>query len=344
MLEPGLTMQPENRKPLRINHGPFILLLLLLVGAAILRSALATRLDDFTFDEAYHIAAGVSYVKLGDFRINPEHPPFVKLWVGSFMSVTRFYLNPFREFQDKDDERRFAEEDVFFHNDPDSVQRRSRLAMWTLNGLLLIALALALRRSFGPVVALGTILFFAIDPTTAAHLPVVMTDLPVALLSATAVVLATRAFRSWTWPDLVFCSVALGLALGTKHSAPVFYIFLGIAGCGLAVFGHGAQPANARALRVAIVLSVLFSALVILWSTYFFHFSESRGGRETFNRPLVNKIDDLTSPAYRFILRQMSTTHVTPRAYIWGFADTIRAGLEGRAYTQLAFGGLYYNR
>src|SRR5262249_51473671 len=154
------------------------------------------------------------------------------------MAATGFHLSPFREFHDKDDERRFAEEEVFFHNDPDSVQRRSRIAMWILNGLLLSALALALRRSFGPTVALGTMLFLTIDPTIAAHLPVVMTDLPVALLSATAVVLATRAFRFWTWPDLVFCSIALGLALGTKHSAPVFYIFLAIGGCSLAVLGR----------------------------------------------------------------------------------------------------------
>jgi Dolichyl-phosphate-mannose-protein mannosyltransferase len=344
MSEPSLTAHSEGRKLPRINRSSFILLLLLLVSGAILRSALATRLDDFTFDEAYHIASGVSYVRGADFRLNPEHPPLVKLWVGGFMSATGFHLTPFREFHDKDDERRFAEEDVFFHNDSDSVQRRSRIAMWALNGFLLIALAFALRRSFGPPVALGTILFLVIDPTVAAHLPVVMTDLPIALLSATAVVLAIRAFRFWTCPDLVFCSVALGLALSTKHSAPVFYIFLGIAGCTLAVFRHASQPTHPRALRVAKVLGVLLGALVILWSTYFFHFSESREGREAFNRPLVNKIGDVSSPFYRFVLRQMSRTHVTPRAYIWGFADTIRAGLEGRAYTQLAFGRLFYNK
>jgi hypothetical protein len=77
---------------------------------------------------------------------------------------------------------------------------------------------------------------------------------------------------------------------------------------------------------------------------YFFRFSESTGAREAFNRPLAAKINDVSSPAYRFVLRQMARTHVTPRAYIWGFADTIRAGLEGRAYTQLAFGRLYYNK
>lgn len=351
MCEPGRTLRESMRHTLisrqklpRINRGSFILLLLLLVGGAIVRSALATRLDDFTFDEAYHIAAGVSYVERVDFRLNPEQPPLVKLWVGNLMAATGFHLSPVREFHDKDDERRFAEEDVFFHNDPGSVQRRSRIAMWALNGLLLIALALALRRSFGPAVALGTILFLAIDPTIAAHLPVVMTDLPIAVLSATAVVLATRAFRLWTWPDLVFCSIALGLALGTKHSAPVFYIFLGITGCIFAIFVQTSQSIHSRALRLAKLLCVLLGALVILWSTYFFRFSESSGAKQAFNRPLADKISDVNSLGYRFVLRQMSRTHVTPRAYIWGFADTIRAGLEGRAYTQLAFGRLYYNK
>ncbi len=337
-------LQAKRRNYFAIRPRLFFFLLILMVAGAIGRSAIATRVDDFTFDEAYHIAAGVSYVQRADFRINPEHPPLVKLWVGSLMSATGFHLSALRAFHDKYDERHFAEEDVFFHNDAESVQRRSRIAMWALNGLLLIFLALALRRSFGPGVALGTILFLAIDPTIAAHLPVVMTDLPVALLSATALVLATRAFRSWTWPDLVLCSAALGLALGTKHSAPVFYIFLGFTGCLLAMFAPGSGPTDSRVRRCAKVFSVLLGALVILWSLYFFRFTESSTASEVFNRPLADKIGDLNSPVYRLVLTGMAATHVAPRAYIWGFADTVRAGLEGRAISQLAFGRLYYNK
>ncbi len=228
-------LQVERQDDPFIRPHLFVLVLILIVGGAILRSTLATRLDDFTYDEPYHIAAGVSYVQRADFRINPEHPPLVKLWVGILMSTTRFHLSPLREFHDKLDEVNFAEQDVFLHNDPDSVQRRSRIAMWSLNWLLLIALAFALRRSFGPGVALGTTLFLAIVPTVAAHLPVVMTDLPVALLGATAVVLAARAFRTWFWTDLVACSMALGLTLGAKHSAPVFYVFLALTGAALAI-------------------------------------------------------------------------------------------------------------
>lgn len=38
----------------------------------------------------------------------------------------------------------------------------------------------------------------------------------------------------------------------------------------------------------------------------------------------------------------MLTAHVFPRSYIWGLADTIRAGVEGRAIPVLAFGSQYY--
>ena len=53
------------------SQRTFLFVLLLFVGGAITRSAIATRLDEFTIDEAYHIAAGASYVHRADFRLNP---------------------------------------------------------------------------------------------------------------------------------------------------------------------------------------------------------------------------------------------------------------------------------
>src|SRR5580700_11449506 len=102
--------QTEPQRLPVISRNLFVTLLLLIVGGAIVRSAIATRLDGFTIDEAYHIAARVSYVRNADFRINPEHPPLVKLWVGSLISVTGFRLGSIRPFTDKEDERNFTEE------------------------------------------------------------------------------------------------------------------------------------------------------------------------------------------------------------------------------------------
>ena len=131
-----------------------------------------------------------TYLKLRDHRLNPEHPPLVKLWVGAALA-SGFHLPPLPPLVDKFAEREFNESVVFLDNDPDRVQTRSRAAMWALNGLLMLFLAFSVSRALGNTVALGTVAFLAIDPTVAGHLPVVLTDLPFALL-------ATTAIRRWT--------------------------------------------------------------------------------------------------------------------------------------------------
>ena len=319
----------------------FILLAVLLVALAILRSAVATHLDGFTLDEPYHIAAGVSYVRYHDFRINPEHPPLVKLWVGTVMAATGFRLDPLQQFNDKPDERRFTQRSVFRQNDPDSVQRRARTAMYALNGFLLLALAFALERLFNARVSLGTLLFLTIDPTVAAHLPVVMTDLPVALLSTTAIVLAAKAFRGWNWTDLAVCSAFLGFALTAKHSAPVVVLSVALIGSVLVILQPLRSPKDSRWLKALKLCVVLAGTLALLWASYLFRYSETPNGQESFNRPLADKINDVASPGYHAVLAMMAATHIVPRAYLWGFADTVHAGMEGRDHPQLFLGTVY---
>jgi hypothetical protein len=325
--------------------GIFLLLVSALVGGAIIRSDLTTRTDSFTFDEAYHIGAAASYVKTGDYRLNPEHPPLVKLWVGAFVAAGGFTLTPFRNFHDKSDERQFAERDVYFSNDPDLVQARARTAMFVLNGMLMILFALAARRVFGEIIALAATVHLVIDPTTAAHLPVVMTDLPVALLSAASVIFSVNAFRYWHRIDLLFAAVTLGATLGAKHSGIVTLTAVAIIGFAMAVFVNREAKFPVRLWRLAGVGVVLIGAITVLWSFYLFRFCESPATEsEQFNRPLEAKINDVKSPLYRTGLVLLSSGRLVPRAYLWGLADTIRAGAEGRAIPVFAFGSLYFNR
>src|SRR5829696_7943927 len=124
---------PERGETSVRRHIIFFALLIVLIAAAIIRSAITTSLDSFTIDEAYHIGAGAAYVQTGDFRINPEHPPLVKLWVGAFVSGI-YQISPYRTLADKADERRFVEEDVYLNNDADAIHTRARTAMFALNG------------------------------------------------------------------------------------------------------------------------------------------------------------------------------------------------------------------
>ena len=341
---PSASWSANPKSQRKIGFNTFVWLVLLVVGLGVVRSAIATRLDGFTIDEAYHIAAGVSYVRYGDFRINPEHPPLVKLWVGSVIAATGFRLDALRQFTDKPDERKFTQSAVFQKNDPDSVQRRARAAMFALNGLLLIALAFALERVFNARVALGALLFLVVDPTVAAHWPVVMTDLPVALLSATSIVLATRAFRDWIWTDLAACSAFLGLDLATKHSAPVVLLSVALIGVWLVFWRPLTKTGDARWRRMGKIGAVLAGALAILWGFYFFRYAETPTGQELFNRPLRDKIADVNTPFYHSVLAGMAATHIVPRAYLWGFADTIHAGMEGRPFPHLIFGKFYIRK
>src|SRR4029453_1529650 len=95
--------------------------IVVLVVLAVIRSAVATRTDGFTIDDAYHITAGVSYVKLRDFRLKPEHPPLVKLWAGAALAPG-FHLPPLPPLADKFAEREFNESVVFLANDTDQVR------------------------------------------------------------------------------------------------------------------------------------------------------------------------------------------------------------------------------
>ncbi|MGI8819495.1 MAG: hypothetical protein ACR2ID_01270 [Chthoniobacterales bacterium] len=121
-------------------RGRGAIVLLGLVGFAILRSYLGTRLDSFTIDEPYHLVAGTSYIRTGDFRLNPEHPPLMKLWLGAWMPES-FKLRPFRPLNEKVEERDFTEETVFYDNDAAAAQARARASLWTMHALLLLALA-----------------------------------------------------------------------------------------------------------------------------------------------------------------------------------------------------------
>ena len=57
--------------------GPLAAIALLAAFGA--QSVLAVRGMSATSDEATHLAAGYSYLRTGDLRLNPQHPPLIKM-------------------------------------------------------------------------------------------------------------------------------------------------------------------------------------------------------------------------------------------------------------------------
>lgn len=331
-------------KPLALRPPPrslgFVLLLALALLAA-LRSAAGTRLDSFTVDEPWHIVAGTTYARGGGFTLNPEHPPLVKLWVGAWMPA-EFRLRPATGLQEKSQEREWVEQTMFFDNDARAAQDRARLALWTLQGLLLFVLGLLAWRAFGLAWAVGTLAFLALEPTVGAHLPVVMTDLPLALTLAIAALCAGLLAATWRWPWAIACGLAMGLALAAKHSA---LAGLGGLGIGLLVAAlWGWRRSGREALRRGAQLATAgLLAVGMLWAMYGLQFHAAADGSDAFNRPLAAKIDELKLPHWRAGIAFADEHRLLPRAYLWGLADTVRTGVEGRGIgMHLVWGKVYY--
>lgn len=304
-------------------------LIVLLVALAVLRSAAGTRLDGFTVDEPWHIVAGVSYLRTGDFRLNPEHPPLAKLAVGIAIP-DEFRLRPLAPLVEKSQERELVEETMYFDNDSPATQAASRAGMWGFHAALLLLLGLVLWHAFGLPWAAGALAFLALEPSIAAHLPVVMTDLPLALCFGLAAVCAGLLVSQWRCRWAVACGVAVGLALGSKHSALAGVAGMVVVMAFAALRGlrdGGVRMVARRSLQLVLAAVV---SLAVLWGQYGLRFHAGPDGSDAFNRAMQDKIADLNIAHWRDTIAFADRHRLLPRAYLWGLADTVRAGVEGR--------------
>ena len=328
-------MATVRRKTPRVGaRSAGLALLIVLVLLTIYRSHLGTRLDSFTVDEPYHIVAGASYVRTGDFRLNPEHPPLMKLWLGASMGES-FKLRPFRTLNEKVEERDFTEETVFYDNDAVAVQHRARVSLWVYHGLLLLGFGLLLWRAVGLAWAAGALAYVAIEPTVSAHLPLAMTDLSLALTLGITIVAAALLLTTWSWRRAAVFGVAIGLALGSKHSALPGLLGIGAVCFAAAVCVRRGIPARLMKLAAAGLIG-----WVLLWAQYGGRFHASRDGTDAFNSSMTQKLNDLRGST-KHLIAAADKYHLMPRAYLWGLADTVRTGVEGRGVFHFFFGKWY---
>src|SRR5271170_3596949 len=269
----------------------FLAFVLLIVACGVARSWWATALDGFTLDEAYHIAAGASYLRFHDFRVNPEHPPLVKLIAGSAAPPSILHLSPPPHLEGKDQEREYAENAVYINSNVQQIQRRARIAMYAFHSILLVILALLLGRLFSPAIALVTLGILLLDPTIAAHMPVVMTDLPLALLGTISVAIAALLLRDGRWFDALWLGLSCGLLLTTKHSAPLIALPIAV-GCVLYLIYCAAKHLPWKRTATLLAASAILAGTV-LWGIYGFRYTESGMAAQQSNRPLELKISDL---------------------------------------------------
>ena len=186
--------------------------------------------ESLVIDEFAHIPAGFSYLKFHDYRLNPEHPPLMKLLAGFPLLFyhTKYDEKLFEQREEWEFGRRF-----FLLQNKDMMESMifaSRMPMILLGLLLCISVFFFAKKLYGAKAGLLASFLTALSPNILAHTRYVTTDLGITLFYFLSVYFLWRFLQKQTWKNLILLGVVLGCAFASKFTAlfiiPVFGILL----------------------------------------------------------------------------------------------------------------------
>ena len=237
------------------------------------------RDDSLTADERVHLPAGYSYWRTGDFRLNPEHPPLIKLLCALPLLPLDLTLPPLEPPSGTTPhvyQPAFGSAFLFDQSvGADRLLLRGRLPVLGLGLLLGIAIFAWSSRLHGDRRAgLLSLLLFALEPTILAHSHYVTTDVGVAVFATLAFYLLWRFRSAANLTHLMMATAAMGLTLAAKFSAVVLLpIFLGLIVLRWpdgAPTWRGSPIGGGRRLRLLALPAALLAVALIVQGSYFF--------------------------------------------------------------------------
>lgn len=153
----------------------------LLLFIVFLQPFLAMQNFSPVFDEVTHLPSGFSYLKTHQIKLNPQHPPLIKM----LAAIPLLFLHPKFDGQDpnligdKPNEWKFGNTFLFSNN-------ADRLLFWGRIPMILISVLLAwyvflwAYELFGSSAGLVALFLYTFMPNLLAHAQFVATDLPLA--------------------------------------------------------------------------------------------------------------------------------------------------------------------
>ena len=322
-----------------------------LLAAYAAQAITSMRRKSVTSDEMIHLAAGYTYYKTADYRINPEHPTLIKMLAALpllTMDINGGFDGKAWELKviDRRGKRRIEEKEwvygwlfMYHWNDADTLIFWGRLVLVVMSlgaGLLVFFWA---RELYGSAAGVFALFLFCFSPNIIAHSRLVNTDMGLAFFCLLALYCFDRALRRITLLRVLIAGIALGAALLSKYSSlpilPVFFILALIriiqkmplrTG-----FGGGVELAakRKRLLPVlAVCAAVSLVAWGVIWAGYGFKFRAMESDDEE-----VQHIIRTTPPMWKSLhypYRLAMENKLLPQAYLFGF-QYITYSTAGRA-------------
>lgn len=262
-------------------------------------------------DEAVHLSAGVTYWKTGDFRLNPEHPPLVKL-----IATLPISLLPVKTFTDHPtwstwNQWEFG--DHFLYHNIFSVQTMLMLGRIPIM-LLSVALGWWIFRAstdlFGRWGGVFSVSLYALDPNIIAHSRYITTDLGFTAFAFLCIYHLIKVLQRPTRRNGIWFGVAFLLMALSKFSSIPFVLII-IATILLVRMIHPELPAiRWRPIRRWLLVAIPVMTLVT-WGMYGFdirrpsedpRINQLYSQRETLLR---EKDPDMLPPLERFVVTKL---------------------------------------
>jgi 4-amino-4-deoxy-L-arabinose transferase-like glycosyltransferase len=308
-----------------------------LIALQLLQIVIVLHRESLTWDEEDHMYAGYRMWKNGDFGLNPEHPPLVKLLATVPILGENLSVPPLKGIMFKG-EAYLGGRDWLEANDGGSQRLvfRMRLAAALLAVALSLVVFFAAREWFGTTAALVALTLVVFDPNILAHSGLVTTDVGATLFFLAAVYAFYRYVKQPGLLRLAIAGVVLGLLLATKHSGVMLGpMLLVLVGWEVIVAPKGTHLRTALRLGGAYVAMVLV-AVGVLWAFYGFRYAARPAGLQLV--PTLEAYRQQLKPFDAGVIWWMACLHLLPESYLMGMVD-IRAFAKN--FTTFVLGNWY---
>ena len=289
-----------------------------------------------TWDEPQHVIAGYTALKLHDYRTDPEHPPFLRMWA-ALPSLARDDIKMDVSVIDKTDpiawtgmlQFEFCHLLLYVLNGAGSLLYTARFMIVLLGVLLGILLFCWTRELLGfwpAVIVLG---LYTIEPNILAHASLVTTDFGVTCFAFGALYFLWRTARCLSIVNLCGLIGFFTLAQISKFSAillgPIVLVLLAVHVCrrkqwrvSIAKCRDLAGAGRKTVATAAILLSLALVTWLAIWASYDFRFLPSASSPWRMNScedPIMQK----RTPELARVVTWADEHHLLPNTYLQGF-------------------------
>lgn len=315
------------------RRGLYIFGVLLLFGIFAFQLWFHATRTSATIDEPPHIFAGYRYWQCGDFGVNPEHPPLLKL-LAALPLVSKDLSQPSwdcgTEITSNGDS--YLAGNLFLaKNNPDSVVIPARLSAALMSLLLAVLVFLAAREMFGRWEAFVALGLLAFEPNIIAHGSLVTTDMAVTATMFAAVYTLYRYRKHPTVFRFLLVGIATGATLAAKHSGILILPILFLLFVADFFFSRRMEiEAGVRRRflrRVASFAGIIFIGFVVLWATYGFRYDAVPNDSQP--PVLINDFFEGAPPEVinsPVVKTMKAVTSILPESYTVGLFYIMRSG------------------